>query len=394
MKKMMYLPIVFLMLLGAAIVAPNNMNYVGRNNGDSDTIEEGDSCANMEECDTHVVFMYVELVAPSFVQALIKDADWSAETICVVNGKPYYWANDDYYRTFVIYDNEKILVEDPTLRMEPREQKHDVKRYVSVAGKTVLVDFSDAKSLRRLSYLVKRLPSFSTYRKDTCVNFGSNVFFSVVADYPHDTVQHAGVIKEWVAKRIGITKGDRLSKEQIAKVAAKSYFASVKDLYGTGNEGCPFTVFSILNMRAEVMTSRFVTYQIYKHNYEGGIHGFYSEYLVSYDHVHRQEIDFDYLFKPQYKAQLLDLLVEVEKNSPLYEIRHPNLMESVCAADDDGLPTGKYNFPQPGLSENGVVFSFQPYEICCFAAGAIHYTISYEKVKPFLTPRGKWCLGL
>lgn len=47
-----------------------------------------------------------------------------------------------------------------------------------------------------------------------------------------------------------------------------------------------------------------------------------------------------------------------------------------------------------GLSENGVVFSFQPYEISCFAAGTFHFTIPYERLKPYLTDRAKWCINM
>ena len=45
--------------------------------------------------------------------------------------------------------------------------------------------------------------------------------------------------------------------------------------------------------------------------------------------------------------------------------------------------------PQPGLSEEGVVFSFQPYAISCFAAGVFHFTIPYKLVMPYLTDKAK-----
>ena len=53
--------------------------------------------------------------------------------------------------------------------------------------------------------------------------------------------------------------------------------------------------------------------------------------------------------------------------------------------------------PQFGFNvgdDDGFVFSFQPYDISCFAAGTFHFTIPYKKARHFLTPRGKWCVGL
>ena len=62
--------------------------------------------------------------------------------------------------------------------------------------------------------------------------------------------------------------------------------------------------------------------------------------------------------------------------------------------DKNDNPTGELVFPQPGLTDDGIVFSYQPYDISCFAAGAFHFTIPYEKVKPFLTERGRRCVEL
>ena len=60
--------------------------------------------------------------------------------------------------------------------------------------------------------------------------------------------------------------------------------------------------------------------------------------------------------------------------------------------DEDDNPTGEFSLPQPGLTQDGIVFSFQPYDISFFAAGAFHFTIPYEKVKTFLTHKGKQCI--
>ena len=65
----------------------------------------------------------------------------------------------------------------------------------------------------------------------------------------------------------------------------------------------------------------------------------------------------------------------------------------VIIKDSKGHPTGEFKLPQPGLLKEGVVFSFQPYSISCFAAGVFHFSIPYERLAPYLTERAKWCLG-
>ena len=88
------------------------------------------------------------------------------------------------------------------------------------------------------------------------------------------------------------------------------------------------------------------------------------------------------------------MLKEAAKKNPKSKNRGINLEEAICMKDENGVPTGELHFPQPGLSDESVVFSFQPYEIDCYAAGTFHFTIPYDKIKPLLTPRGKWCLDM
>ena len=137
-----------------------------------------------------------------------------------------------------------------------------------------------------------------------------------------------------------------------------------------------------------------MTYQEYTHDYNAGAHGFYTERLVSYDHVHQQEIDCNYLFKPECMDDVLSILVDEAKKTPQYKEWEPNIEDYVTNKDEEGNEIGGFTLPAPGLSEDGVVFSFQPYAISCFAAGAFHFTIPYSRIRHCLTKRGKWCAGL
>ena len=45
---------------------------------------------------------------------------------------------------------------------------------------------------------------------------------------------------------------------------------------------------------------------------------------------------------------------------------------------------GKNPMPQAALVEDGVVFSFQPYQIGTFADGLFHFVLPYESLRKYM----------
>ena len=254
---------------------------------------------------------------PSFVKNLRKDFSWSLDTLCVAKNKVFFRAFCE--TTYAIFDDEKIWIEDPTLRVDSFAPGCKTKLYISVVDKSMLIDFSNKHSVRRLKSLAKELPSFTRFRKDTLAIYGHSVLFSLTADYPQKNVPHAKEISRWLVDDITSTllvnekkyKGDLYNHQQIIDFVTDSYFHNVNMDYGPGKEGYPFSISNIMDLRAKVMNERFVTYQRYTNDYEGGAHGYYTEKLISYDHVHKQEIDFDYLFKAESKKELLGVFKDL-----------------------------------------------------------------------------------
>lgn len=93
-------------------------------------------------------------------------------------------------------------------------------------------------------------------------------------------------------------------------------------------------------------------------------------------------------------ADVVNILLDEVEKSPRYKDWNPDVRSEVIIKDSKGHPTGEFKLPQPGLLKEGMVFSFQPYSISCFAAGVFHFTIPYERLAPYLTERAKWCLKL
>lgn len=398
-------------------VSENLYSYIA-DMGEDEADDESDAESND---DTEYVSSYVPVPIPAFVNHLLDYADWWADTVCVVNGTAYYWGYETYCRSNVLFNKNKVLLTAPVLRIDSFASGCDTKFYVSNAAKRVLVDFSDKKTLERLKSLTGTLPSFTRFRKDTIAGFGRTVLHSFATDFPETSVPNSNGIRKWLIKLversqsldadvpavtsiyIGYSKrsyggwtyrGNINDNRQIARFVANIYFAIKKGEYGTNDEDYPAALFSDLNLQAIVHNSRYVTYQEYTHDYNGGAHGFYTERLVSYDHVHQQEIDCDYLFKPERMSDVLSILLDEAKKTQQYKEWEPNIMDYVTNQDEDGNETGGFTLPTPGLSEDGIVFSFQPYAISCFAAGTFHFTIPYSRIKNCLTTRGKWCVGL
>lgn len=386
MKRMRMTAIAMMALMVVCIVAGNvNSCEWGKDPEEVQICDVPDYEEEIQEeepvetvIDCTVTYHYEPPVIPSFVENLLENAEWGAETICVANGKAYMLASETYGRLRVIYDDKRVLVADPALSVGSIEDdSRDSKYHVWVMDKSRVVDFSDANSLKGLKSLSRQLPAFWMHRKDSIIKGGQTVFYGLGVDYPRSMVSHANRIKKWVAKKI-----------------VESNYMGLLSPSDSDDVFFPSPIFSTLSLQARYMNHRFVTYQQFTFDYAGGAHGYYTERLLSYDYVHGREINFNYLFLLQYKKQLLDVLLEIAHQHPLYEKRLADIMEYAEVRDDDGKATGEIRFPQPGLSEDGVVFSFQPYEICCFAAGVFHFTIPYKKVAPFLTERGKWCLGV
>lgn len=404
MKYKKILPIGISALLIVIVIISNALlnkyyftDFQNNNEGVNDSITGKESEGTVgDSCD---IYHDEAPAIPAFVKNLIKDSEWYADTLCAVNGKNYFIAREGCCSTALIYDNEKVFIEDPSLRIDSVSSGHKNKIYVSVIDNYKLIDFSNPQSVKSLSTLTQNLPSFTRFRKDTTA-IQKRAYFSLTADFPKKSVFHAEEISKWLVNKITLSdttnekwkyKGDIHNPEQIAKHASSMFFDNWNNI---DDDDYPLQVYTVLNFKAKVANKRYVTYLKFAHEYEGGAHGYYTENLLSYDHVHMQEIDFNYLFITQCKPQLQEILLKIAEKCPMYKDCDYNINNYLCTTDNEGNSTGELQFPQPGLSKDGIVFSFQPYDICCFAAGTFHFTIPYYMIKHLLTPQGKWCIGI
>lgn len=229
----------------------------------------------------------------------------------------------------------------------------------------------------------KPVKSFYRYKKERLAEFSNGVRFSFSVDFPDSSVAYAKEIREWLCKKsietLTLDEADQrkiINDNQLERYVSGLYFSSQKEEYGNSEEDHPAAEFFELTLQSVKYSSRYVTYQELTHEYGGGAHGYYTERFISYDFVHNQEIDYHYLFEDGCEEQILKLLKDEARKDSHYHEWKPKLCLS--------------HF---GLSSKGVVFSFQPYEISCFAAGTFHFVVPYQRLRPYLSDKAKWCLG-
>ena len=69
----------------------------------------------------------------------------------------------------------------------------------------------------------------------------------------------------------------------------------------------------------------------------------------------------------------------------------PEELDNVLFLESGTIPFPAWT-PYPG--ENGLVFTYQQYEIAAYAAGMPNFTIPYDEILPYLTPEAKLLIGL
>ena len=96
-----------------------------------------------------------------------------------------------------------------------------------------------------------------------------------------------------------------------------------------------------------------------------GAHDYPAERYVTFDMKNHRMVNSDNLFKKGKQDQVREIL------------------EQVLEEDDRYL--GKNPMPQPALMPQGVVFSFQPYQIGTYSEGLFHYVIPYQKLQKYFS---------
>lgn len=114
------------------------------------------------------------------------------------------------------------------------------------------------------------------------------------------------------------------------------------------------------------------TYTSSSNEYTGGAHGLYGETNLVFDMTTGETVTEADLFTDELQEGISDLLFD-KVTEYLEEIELPDALF--------GTPAPNGNF---SVSENGVTWYFNPYEVAPYVAGVVEAGFSWDELKPYL----------
>jgi hypothetical protein len=137
-------------------------------------------------------------------------------------------------------------------------------------------------------------------------------------------------------------------------------------------------------------TSNFVTFQAMASQYTGGAHGIGYETGHTFSKKTGETFGYEmmqHLDRPAFKGLIKEGLKQFFcSDSERKDMSDEDLLNELVSYDGsaDQLPLPD---AEPYMTEKGVTFIYQPYEISYYAAGRPEFTIPYDVVEPYLKPQ-------
>lgn len=138
-----------------------------------------------------------------------------------------------------------------------------------------------------------------------------------------------------------------------------------------------------VNVLAQSMNENFAVYRIEYSSFLGGAHPNSNETYINYDIKNNKILSYNDIFKKDSDGEI-EKLIEAELCS-MYNATNVKSLVSDTGIDISSILTSKSIY----LSQDNIVFFYNPYEIGCYAMGAIRVKLSIWILNMFLTPEGK-----
>lgn len=228
----------------------------------------------------------------------------------------------------------------------------------------------------------------------------SKVQYSIVFDYPSGKRQGDIDVLRWLVTRVD--KDFRINPglafgPQIEHLAEKSAWGFIdRQINNLENEFDDWEDFSLqirfsIDLEKEDEAPGYVTYCEQTYYYGGGAHGMPGEEFVSFSKMDKKEISFHDCFGEDAISLLKQLLYKsfleeserTEQDCPFGEF--DRMLSDIGYTD---------SLPSPGIKRGKFIFSFQPYELGCFAEGIYHLMVDIESVKPYIKATARRALSL
>ncbi len=311
---------------------------------------------------------------------------------------------------------------------------------LSLVTSEIIVDLGDPEVIDKIKRFMNPIDGFKRFSKyyEECLDsiyyegYGYDGYmggFSFDTDCPDSCNANAGKIKRFICDLTGISESEKVKVPGLSALYAgidqtkkyrRVYSGNTDDMLGLSDflahrtfenwrRGGDFGMGSseaTLVIRPRISNKRYVTLSKYEYDRVGAGHGMYTETFHTFDLASGKKLKNKDIFKSQSLDKVKMKLFEVMAKDPKYLEWHrgtftaseiADLIDAWQSPDADLECTEweeqrgefKFDLPDGALCESGIIFSFQPYEIDCWAAGAYHFIVPYAKIMPYMTPKAK-----
>lgn len=283
-------------------------------------------------------------------------------------------------------------------------------------------------------------PSTKYFERDYCIKpeteyIREGIGFTVDLDIPKSDSQTDAAIREWLMKSVKDDVFSLLGRQNEVHVGrADTYQNTVRSLDSYGvlweklcrndyqvEDTLDISLYCNIRFRHVADTPDYATYYYWATLYEGGIHDMPRSYYITYDKKRQVFLNVSNTVRRshmvKFRHEVLNMLKQWNDNMCDDDVtmesftRHVFSFHTPVIDEDDvdeelqPLVMHAYecdawsgwesavkenfsydNFPLPHLAllPEGVVISYHPYQIDCFAAGEYHAVIPYDKISSCL----------
>lgn len=321
---------------------------------------------------------------------------------------------------------------------------------LSLVTRDLVIDIRDPDAAAKIKSFMKPIDGFKRFNKsyekclDTIVFEETSLFerdtmkymgkFNFTVDYPDSCIRNKETINRFICELTGISESEKVKVPGLSAFYAgfnqTKYYKSVY----TGNfndfqclsdflahktfenwkRGGEFDMGSsaaTLAIKPYIVNEKFVTLGVYEYDRVGIGHGMYTETFHTFDFNTEKRLTNIDIFKSKYINKVKMKLFEVMAEDPHYRAWNG---DSITASEIQGKIEGwqspnpvledteweeserevMFELPDGALTDSGVVFSFQPYEIDCWAAGTYHFIVPYKQLMPYMTLETKRLISI
>lgn len=213
--------------------------------------------------------------------------------------------------------------------------------------------------------------------------------FNLAADYPvegSDTLVKA--VREFINDFLGGAYDGPLGDGQaMIKKNGEIMYGNFVEMCGDADLEEVLELYYYKSVEKGYETNAFITFMTMGGQYTGGLHGIGFETGVTFSKTNGKTFGYDMMKgtdSPEFKRFIKEGLRKFFSTEGQEAMSDDDLLQELVSysgsIDELPLPDS-----EPYLTEKGVTFIYQPYEISYYAAGKPEFTIPYDAIKPYLT---------